>query len=126
MMATKSITLLIICLAFNSTESSSSLKDYDILQLLEDELKFVRVLRRLVKIDCPISATLEKYINDNYWHPIFKQDSDFVSLQEKEKFISHPITILILFKRLGYDFEDQSIKNNNLAGLSQKISHFDT
>ena len=63
MMATKSITLLIICLAFNSTESSSSLKDYDIQRLLEDEQKFVKVLRRLVKINCPISAVLKKYIN---------------------------------------------------------------
>ena len=120
MMATKSITLFIICFAFNSTESSSSLNDYDIQRLLEDEQKFVKVLRRLVKIDCPISAVLKKYINTNYWHSIFNLNSDYVSSKEKEQFISHPVTKLMLFKRLGYDFEHRNPKNTNLAGLSQK------
>ena len=120
MMATKSITLLIICLAFNSTESSSSLKDYDIQRLLEDEQKFVKVLRRLVKINCPISAVLKKYINTNYWHSTFNLISDYATLKEKEQFVSHPVTILMLFKRLGYDFEHRNPKNTNLARLSQK------
>ena len=123
MMATKSITLFIvclICLTFNSTESSSSLKDYDIQRLLEDEQKFVKVLRRLVKISCPLSAVLKQYINTNYWHSIFNLNSDYATLKEKEQFISHPVTILMLFKRLGYDFEHRNPKNTNLAGLSQK------
>ena len=119
-MAVKSSALFLVCLAFFSAQCSSSLKDYDIQRLLEDEQKFVKVLRRLVKINCPISAVLKKYINTNYWHSIFNLKSDYATLKENEQFISHPVTILMLFKRLGYDFEHRNPKNTNLAGLSQK------